>query len=121
MQYHRVREEHIARFPGHFNDSYFNPADRCPLAHESLNAVPCLAPRKLHAAWDTAVVYALEDSADSGNSDATAHKLEQLYAGQKDADSWKPGGTGAIAGESNQLARVPIYQALKDSDRTLRT
>jgi S1/P1 Nuclease len=36
--------------------------------------------RNLHAAWDTAVVYALEDSADSGDPNDTAHKLEQLYA-----------------------------------------
>jgi hypothetical protein len=69
--------------------------------------------RNLHAAWDTAVVYRLEDSVDSGNPDATAHKLEQLYAGQKDADSWKPGGTDDIAWESNQLARAQIYQALR--------
>jgi hypothetical protein len=69
--------------------------------------------RNLHAFWDTAVVYALEDSVDSGNPDATAHKLEQMYASQKDADSWKPGGTSDIAWESNQVARTQIYQALK--------
>jgi len=50
---------------------------------------------------------------DSGNPDATAHKLEQLYASQKDADSWRPGGTDDIAWESNQLARAQIYQALR--------
>jgi hypothetical protein len=60
----------------------------------------------------TAVVYRLEDSVDSGNPDATAHKLEQLYAGQKDADSWKPGASGDIAWESNQVARTQIYQPL---------
>jgi S1/P1 Nuclease len=65
------------------------------------------------AAWDTAVVYRLEDSVDSGNPDATAHKLEQLYASQKDADSWKPGGTSDIAWESNQVARAQVYQALR--------
>jgi hypothetical protein len=68
--------------------------------------------RNLHAAWDTAVVYALEDSVDSGNPDATAHKLEQVYASQKNADSWKPGQTADIAWESNQVARTQIYQAL---------
>jgi hypothetical protein len=68
--------------------------------------------RNLHAAWDTAVVYRLEDSVDSGNPDTTAHKLEQLYASQKDADSWKSGGTSDIAWESNQLARAQIYQTL---------
>ena len=61
---------------------------------------------------DTAVVYRLEDSVDSGSPAATAHKLEQLYANQKDADSWKPGGADDIAWESNQLARSGIYQAL---------
>jgi hypothetical protein len=69
--------------------------------------------RNLHAAWDTAVVYRLEDSVDSGNPDATARKLEQLYASQKDADSWKPGGTGDIAWETNQVARTQVYQALR--------
>jgi hypothetical protein len=68
--------------------------------------------RNLHAAWDTAVVYRLEDSVDSGSPAATAHKLEQLYANQKDADSWKPGGADDIAWESNQVARSQIYEAL---------
>jgi S1/P1 Nuclease len=68
--------------------------------------------RNLHAAWDTAVVYRLEDTVDSGSSDATAHKLEQMYASQKDADSWKPGGTDDIAWESNQIARSEVYKAL---------
>ena len=49
---------------------------------------------------------------DSGNPDSTAQKLEQLYANQKDADSWKPGATSDIAWESNQVARTQIYQAL---------
>jgi S1/P1 Nuclease len=35
--------------------------------------------RNLHNAWDTAVVYNLEDTADSGSHEATAHKLEQMY------------------------------------------
>jgi hypothetical protein len=69
--------------------------------------------RNLHAVWDTAVVETLENSVDSGNSAATAHKLEQLYASQKDADAWKPGGANDIAWESNQLARREIYQALR--------
>ncbi len=68
--------------------------------------------RNLHAAWDTAVVYQLEDSVDSGSPGATAHKLEQMYASQKDADSWKPGATDDIAWESNQLARSEVYKAL---------
>ena len=76
--------------------------------------------RNLHAAWDTAVVYRLEDSVDTGNPDATAHKVEQLYTSQKDGDSWKPGATSDIAWESNQVARTEIYQALQDPDLTLR-
>jgi hypothetical protein len=68
--------------------------------------------RNLHAAWDTAIVYRLEDSVDSGSPATTAHQLEQMYTNQKDADSWKPGGTDDIAWESNQLARSEIYQAL---------
>jgi hypothetical protein len=69
--------------------------------------------RNLHAAWDTAVVYALENSVDSRTPYAAAHKLEQLYASQKNADSWKLGQTGDIAWESNQVARTQIYQALR--------
>jgi hypothetical protein len=68
--------------------------------------------RNLHAAWDTAIVYRLEDSVDSGIPATTAHKLEQIYATQKDVDSWKPGETDDIAWESNQLARSQIYAAL---------
>jgi hypothetical protein len=69
--------------------------------------------RNLHAAWDDAVVYRLEDTLDSGSPDATAHKLEQLYATQKDADVWKPGATDEIAWESNQVACSQIYEPLK--------
>jgi hypothetical protein len=49
---------------------------------------------------------------DSGNPDATAHKLEQLYANQKDARLLETRGTSDIAWESTQLARRQIYQAL---------
>jgi hypothetical protein len=49
------------------------------------------------------VVYRLEDSVDSGNPTATAHKLEQIYASQKDADFWKPGGTDDIHGNRISL------------------
>jgi hypothetical protein len=35
-----------------------------------------------------------------------------MYASQKEADSWKPGGTDDIAWESNQLARSEVYKAL---------
>ncbi len=47
-----------------------------------------------------------------GAPTTTAHTLEQIYAAQKDADSWKPGETDDIAWESNQLARSEIYKAL---------
>ena len=68
--------------------------------------------RNLHAAWDTAIVETLEDSVDAGIPATTAHKLEQMYAGQKGVDSWKPGETDDIAWESNQIARSQIYEAL---------
>jgi hypothetical protein len=68
--------------------------------------------RNLHAAWDTTVVDKLEDSVDLASPATTAHKLEQMYAGQKAADSWKPGETDDIAWESNQIARSQIYEAL---------
>ena len=58
------------------------------------------------------MVYALENSVDSRTPNAAAHKLEQLYASQKNADSRKLGQTADIAWESNQVARTQIYQAL---------
>jgi hypothetical protein len=46
--------------------------------------------RNLHNAWDTAIVYKLEDTLDSGDPNATAHRLEAMYAGDKVGYSWKP-------------------------------
>jgi hypothetical protein len=66
--------------------------------------------RNLHAAWDTTVVRGLEYSIDSGRPETTAHKLEQTYAAEREADSWIP--VDDIAWESNQLARSEIYGAL---------
>jgi hypothetical protein len=59
------------------------------------------------------VIYGLEESVGSTSPTAAAHKLEQIYADQKDADSWKPGETNDIAWESSQLARSEIYKALR--------
>jgi len=59
------------------------------------------------------VVEALENREDLGDPDATAHELEQMYANQKDADQWKSGETGDIAGKSNQLAHAEVYQHLR--------
>jgi hypothetical protein len=64
----------------------------------------------LHAMWDTAIVRSLEYSIDSGRPETTAHKLEQTYAAEKDADSWTS--ADDIAWESNQVARTDIYGAL---------
>jgi hypothetical protein len=58
------------------------------------------------------VVQALADEEHSSSPNATAHKLERLYASQKDADSWQPSNIGEIAWESNQVARAQVYQAL---------
>jgi hypothetical protein len=68
--------------------------------------------RNLHNAWDTAIVYKLEDTLDSGDPNATAHRLEAMYAGDKVGYSWKPGGTDDIAWETNQVARTQVYSAL---------
>jgi S1/P1 Nuclease len=76
-------------------------------------AVESLPPaRNLHKAWDTAVVYRLQDTVGAGNTEATARKLEQMYASQKDVDTWKPGATNDIAWESHQIARDQVYGAL---------
>jgi hypothetical protein len=69
--------------------------------------------RNLHNLWDAAVVYELEDMVDGGKPEATARRLEQIYASRKNADLWKAGGTGDIAWESHQIAREQIYGALK--------
>jgi S1/P1 Nuclease/Metal binding domain of Ada len=66
--------------------------------------------QKLHAIWDTAVVHRLEDSIDSGKPVATAHRLEEKYAAEKETDSWIA--ADDIAWESNQIARSDIYSAL---------
>jgi S1/P1 Nuclease/Metal binding domain of Ada len=65
----------------------------------------------LHATWDTTVVRGLEYSIDSGRPETTAHKLEQTYAAEKNADSWIA--ADDIAWESNQVARSDIYAALQ--------
>jgi hypothetical protein len=65
----------------------------------------------LHATWDTTVVRGLEYSIDSGRPETTAHKLERIYAAEKDADSWIA--ADDIAWESNQVARSDIYAALQ--------
>jgi hypothetical protein len=65
----------------------------------------------LHATWDTTVVRGLEYSVDSGRPETTAHKLEQTYAAEKNADSWIA--ADDIAWESNQVARSDIYGALQ--------
>jgi S1/P1 Nuclease len=68
--------------------------------------------RSLHNAWDATVVYRLQDTIGAGNTEATAHKLEEMYASQKSADAWKPGAANDIAWESHQIARNQIYGTL---------
>ena len=68
--------------------------------------------RELHAAWDTAVVYQLENTLGSGNLESTAKELENKYSGDKNNWIWKPGQTDNIAWESTQVARSDIYEAL---------
>ena len=68
--------------------------------------------RNLHDAWDTAIVRRLEGT-DDGAPEATARRLEQIYAGEKAPDAWIPEHTDDIAWESNQIARSDIYAALQ--------
>jgi nuclease S1 len=67
--------------------------------------------KDLHAVWDTTVVHRLERSIDSGRPEPTAHKLEQIYAAERESDSWIP--ADDIAWESKQLARAEIYDPLQ--------
>lgn len=67
--------------------------------------------KDLHAVWDTTVVRRLERSIDSGRAEATAHRLEQTYAAEREIDPWIP--ADDIAWESKQVARADIYAALK--------
>ena len=66
---------------------------------------------ELHAVWDTTVVHGLEHSIDAGKPEATARRLEQTYAAERETDSWIP--AEDIAWESNQIARRDIYGALQ--------
>jgi nuclease S1 len=67
--------------------------------------------RNLHDAWDTAIVRRLEGT--DGAPEATARRLEQIYAGEKATDAWISEHTDDIAWESNQIARSDIYAALQ--------
>jgi hypothetical protein len=99
----------------HFVGDVHQPLHATTDADRGGNCIPVDShPRakNLHAAWDTAVVYHLQDSMSSRTPDATAQKLEQTYARDKDADSWNPGSTNDIAWESSQIARSQIYGAL---------
>ena len=58
------------------------------------------------------MVYELGHTIDSGSSYATAHRLEEMYASQKHADTWRPGETDDIAWETNRVARAEVYEAL---------
>jgi nuclease S1 len=68
---------------------------------------------QLHAVWDDTLVRLVEDRIDSGRPEPTAHKLEQIYAGEKARDGWIVGHTDDIALESNQIASSEIYRALQ--------
>jgi len=67
--------------------------------------------KDLHAVWDTTIVRRLERDIDSGRPEATAHRLEQTYAAERETDSWIP--ADDIAWESKQIARADIYDALR--------
>jgi nuclease S1 len=85
-----------------------NDADRggnCVMVDSQFRA------RNLRDAWDTAIVRRLEGS--GRTPEATAHRLEQTYAGEKAPDAWITGRTDDVAWESNQIARSDIYVALK--------
>lgn len=66
--------------------------------------------KNLHEVWDVVLVRRLEYSLDSGRPGATAQKLEQIYAAERETDSWIS--PDDIAWESNQVARSEIYRAL---------
>ena len=67
--------------------------------------------KDLHAVWDTTIVRRLERSIDSGRPEATARKLEQTYAAERETVPWIP--ADDIAWESKQVARADIYDALQ--------
>jgi hypothetical protein len=53
----------------------------------------------------------LERDIDSGRPEATAHRLENTYAAERETDRWIP--ADDIAWESKQVARAEIYDALQ--------
>lgn len=98
----------------HFVGDIHQPLHAANDADRGGNCVPVDSRSRetnLHATWDTTVVRGLEYSIDSGRPETTAHKLEQIYAAEKGADSWIA--AGDIAWESNQVARTDIYGALQ--------
>ncbi|MFZ0679991.1 S1/P1 nuclease [Candidatus Binatus sp.] len=98
----------------HFVGDIHQPLHAANDADRGGNCVPVDARSRetnLHAIWDTTVVRGLEYSIDSGRPETTAHKLEQIYAAEKGADSWIA--PDDIAWESNQVARTDIYGALQ--------
>ncbi len=66
--------------------------------------------RNLHNAWDTAVVYKLEDTIDSG-SRIPRHPSSKLCTRARRPFFLEAGGTDDIARETNQIARVYVYGA----------
>jgi len=97
----------------HFVGDIHQPLHTANDADRGGNCVPVDSRSRetnLHATWDTTVVRGLEYSIDSGGPEPTAHKLEGIYAAEKNADSWIPADN--IAWESNQVARSDIYAAL---------
>jgi hypothetical protein len=99
----------------HFVGDVHQPLHAATDADRGGNCIPVDSQpqaRNLHAAWDIAVVYRLQDSLGSRTPDVVAHKLEQAYANERAADSWKPGSANDIAWESNQIAHSQIYDAL---------
>lgn len=98
----------------HFVGDIHQPLHAANDADRGGNCVPVDSHSRetnLHATWDTTVVRRLEYSIDSGRPETTAHKLEQIYAAEKGADSWIA--PDDIAWESNQVARTDIYGALQ--------
>jgi S1/P1 Nuclease len=81
-------------------------------------AVEVVPPEKnLHLVWDDAVVVVLEKQLGTAAPEATARKLEVLYAHAANSFKWRPGSSNQIAWQSHEIAKTEIYDALRVPER----
>jgi S1/P1 Nuclease len=88
----------------HFVGDIHQPLHCATNADRSANCIKANSnppSRELHDTWDRVLVQQVENDLDAGNVKSTACKLQEKYGQDKDAFSWKPDGTSAVAWEGS--------------------